>query len=95
MTNASPAATISPTVARALADRRTRMTSKTAARDTRTTSTRAADRLLQRIRTLVRQANRDGDANKAELRAQRGEIDDLKSQLAEVVKQNSSGDEHE
>jgi hypothetical protein len=47
---------------------------------------RETDRLLERIRTLVRQTDRGDGAGAATLRAQQREIERLKSQLAEVVK---------
>jgi len=60
----------------------------------RTPSLRESDRLLERIRELVRQTDRDDHPSSAALRAQRREIEDLKSQLAELVKRNPTGDRH-
>ena len=49
---------------------------------------RESDRLLQRIRALVRKSERDDGRNSVELDAQTREIDRLKSELAELVKRN-------
>jgi hypothetical protein len=48
---------------------------------------RESDQLLQRIRTLVRESGRDDGRSGIELEAQRREIDRLKAELADVVKQ--------
>jgi hypothetical protein len=48
----------------------------------------ATDRLLQRIRTLIRQTRADYAADDASMRGRRREIDRLKSELAECVKRN-------
>jgi flagellin-like hook-associated protein FlgL len=48
---------------------------------------RESDQLLQRIRTLVRESERDNGRSGVELEAQRREIDRLKSELADLVKQ--------
>ena len=52
---------------------------------------REPDRLLQRIRTLVQQSNGSDGSDGATVRAQRREIEQLKSQLAEIVKRNPTG----
>jgi hypothetical protein len=52
---------------------------------------RESDRLLHRIRTLVRQTDRGLGSDGATLRAQRREIEHLKFQLAEIVKRNPTG----
>jgi hypothetical protein len=49
---------------------------------------RETDRLLGRIRTLVHQSDRGDGADRASLRAQKREIEELKSQLAEVIERN-------
>jgi hypothetical protein len=49
------------------------------------------DRLIDRIRALIRLTNARDGGNDALLRAQRLEIDRLKSELAESVKQNPTG----
>jgi hypothetical protein len=49
------------------------------------------DRLLHQIRTLIRRASPGQGSNDALLRAQRREIDRLKSELAECVKRNPTG----
>jgi hypothetical protein len=56
-----------------------------------TSPRRETDRLLQRIRTLVRETARGDGSNGATLRAQKREIEQLKSQLAEIVKRNPTG----
>jgi hypothetical protein len=47
---------------------------------------RECDRLLQRIRALVRESERDDGRKSVELDAKRREIAQLKSELANVVK---------
>jgi hypothetical protein len=47
---------------------------------------RERDRLLQRIRALVRESERDDGRKSVELDAKRREIAQLKSELADVVK---------
>jgi hypothetical protein len=49
------------------------------------------DRLLQRIRALVQQTDRGNGADGATVRAQKRQIEQLKSQLAEIVKRNPTG----
>jgi hypothetical protein len=50
---------------------------------------READRLLQRIRTLVRESSRDNGANRIDLEGRLQEIERLKARLAELVKQTA------
>lgn len=50
---------------------------------------READRLLQQIRTLVREDRRGDGASRIELEARAQEIERLKTQLAEVVKRTA------
>ena len=50
---------------------------------------READRLLQRIRTLVREDRRCDGARSIELEERAQEIERLKTQLAEVVKRTA------
>jgi len=50
---------------------------------------READRLLQRIRTLVREGRHGDGASRIELEARAQEIERLKTQLAEVVKRTA------
>ena len=54
-------------------------------------ATRDSDRLLQRIRTLVQQSNGGDGSDGATVRAHRREIEQLQSQLAELVKRNPTG----
>ena len=49
------------------------------------------DRLIRRIRTLIRRAPASTDANDASLAAQRREIERLKSELADCVRRNPTG----
>ena len=63
----------------------------TASKRTRRPSLRESDRLLQRIRTLVRQTARDDGAGAASLQAQRRELEGLKSEFAESVKRDMTG----
>ena len=55
-------------------------------------SDRTADRLLQRIRMLVRESRSDNGANGVELEEREREIERLKEQLAEVVKRTAAND---
>ena len=50
---------------------------------------READRLLQRIRALVREGRRGDGASRIELEARAQEIEQLKTQLAEVVRRTA------
>jgi hypothetical protein len=50
---------------------------------------RGADRLLQRIRTLVQDGTRHDGASPIELEARRQEIERLKARLAELVKRTA------
>jgi hypothetical protein len=56
-----------------------------------TPARRETDRLLQRIRELVGQTDRGDGASGATVRAQKREIEELKSRLAEVVMRNPTG----
>jgi hypothetical protein len=56
-----------------------------------TSVNRKTDRLLHRIRTLVQETDRADGAGKAIVRGQKREIEQLKSQLAEIVKRNPTG----
>jgi hypothetical protein len=51
---------------------------------------RDTDRLLQRIRTLVRESRTEKSANGTELEARRREIERPKAELAELVKQTAA-----
>jgi len=53
---------------------------------------READRLLQRIRALVRDSSRESGANGIELERRLREIERLKARLAELVKQTAAAD---
>jgi hypothetical protein len=57
----------------------------------RTAGLGETDRLLHRIRTLIRRTGASPGGNDALLSAQRLEIDRLKSELAECVKRNPTG----
>jgi hypothetical protein len=56
-----------------------------------TSGMRETDRLLQRIRALVQQTSHRDGSDGPTVRAQKREIEHLKSQLAEMVKRNPTG----